>query len=142
METIGKLVSTKGAAVYSIPPEASVLDAVRAMDEKKVGALLVMEAAHLAGIVSERDVARKVILGGKDAATTPVREIMTARVVCGRPDLRVDEAMAIMTEKRIRHLPVADGASVTGVVSIGDLVKATIEEQKFVIEQLSHYIAG
>lgn len=141
METIGRLVSAKGTAIYSIPPGASVLEAVRAMDEKKVGALLVMEGSHLTGIVSERDVARKVILGGKDAATTPVRDIMSSRVVCGRADLRVDQAMAIMTEKRIRHLPIVDGPRVVGIVSIGDLVKATIEEQKFVIEQLSHYIS-
>jgi CBS domain-containing protein len=112
------------------------------MDEKKAGAILVMEGNHLEGIVSERDVARKVILGGRDARATPVREIMTARVVCGRPEMKVDEAMAIMTDKRIRHLPVADGNRVVGVISIGDLVKETIEEQKFVISQLEHYITS
>lgn len=142
MNTLMNLVSAKGSEVWSIGPGATVLDAVRAMEEKRVGALLVMEGAHLEGIVSERDVARKVILGGKNAGVTPVREIMTSRVVCGRPEMKVDEAMAIMTDKRIRHLPVADGNRVVGVISIGDLVKETIEEQQFVIAQLEHYITS
>ncbi|MFA6954280.1 MAG: CBS domain-containing protein [Thermoanaerobaculia bacterium] len=142
MKTLMNLISAKGSEVYSIGPGASVLDAVGTMDAKRVGALLVMEGTHLEGIVSERDVARKVILGGKDASTMPVREIMTARVVCGRPDLKIDEAMAIMTDKRIRHLPVADGSRVVGVISIGDLVKAMIEEQQFLIAQLEHYITS
>jgi CBS domain-containing protein len=136
------LVSEKGGEVWSVSPGETVVDVVRAMDEKKVGALLVMEGGHLAGIVSERDVARKVILGGKEPRSVTVREIMTARVVCGRPDLKINEAMAIMTDRRIRHLPVADGNRVVGVVSIGDLVKETIEEQKFLIEQLEHYITS
>ena len=142
MKTLMNIVSAKGTDVFSVSPAAPVVDAVKMMDERKVGALLVMEGGHLVGIVSERDVARKVILGGKDARSTSVLEIMTARPVCGRPDLKVNEAMAIMTDKRIRHLPVADGNRVVGVVSIGDLVKETIEEQKFLIEQLEHYITG
>ena len=128
--------------LWPIKTGETVFDVVRKMDEKKVGALLVMEGGHLVGIVSERDVARKVILGGKDARSLEVREIMTARVVCGRPDLKINEAMAIMTEKRIRHLPVADGNRVVGVISIGDLVKEMIEEQQFLIEQLEHYITS
>lgn len=142
MKTLMNLISGKGSAVFSIAPGASVLDAVGEMDAKRVGALLVMEGAHLEGIVSERDVARKVILGGKDASTLPVREIMTARVTCGRPDLSIDEAMAIMTDKRIRHLPIAEDNRVVGVISIGDLVKAMIEEQKFTIAQLESYITS
>jgi CBS domain-containing protein len=142
MKTLTNLISEKGSEVFSIAPGASVLDAVGMMDAKRVGALLVMEGTHLEGIVSERDVARKVILGGKNASTMPVREIMTARVVCGRPDLKVDEAMAIMTDKRIRHLPIADGSRVVGVISIGDLVKTMIEEQKFLIAQLESYITS
>lgn len=142
MKTLMNLVSEKGAQIWSVDPAAPVIEAVRMMDEKKIGALLVMEGGHLAGIVSERDVARKVILGGGDARSMPVLEIMTTRVVCGRPDLKVNEAMAIMTDKRIRHLPVADGNRVVGIVSIGDLVKETIEEQKFLIEQLEHYITS
>jgi len=142
MKTLMNLISAKGSAVFSIAPGASVLDAVGEMDANRVGALLVMEGTHLEGIVSERDVARKVILGGKDASTMPVREIMTTRVVCGRPDLKIDEAMAIMTDKRIRHLPIADGSRVVGVISIGDLVKAMIEEQQYLIAQLEHYITS
>ena len=142
MKTLTNLVSAKGSEIWAIGPGEMVFEAVRRMDEKKVGALLVMEGAHLEGIVSERDVARKVILSGRDAKALPVREIMTARVVLGRPDLKVDEAMAIMTDRRIRHLPVADGNRVVGIVSIGDLVKALIEEQQFLIEQLEHYITG
>ncbi len=142
MKTLMNLVSEKGTDIWSVGPGEPVIDAVRAMDEKKVGALLVMEGGHLAGIVSERDVARKVILGGKDVQSLTVRDIMTARVVCGRPDLKVNEAMAIMTDKRIRHLPVADGNRVVGIISIGDLVKETIEEQQFLIEQLEHYITS
>lgn len=142
MKTLMNLVSEKGAQIWSVAPGDSVIQAVRTMDEKKVGALLVMEGGHLAGIVSERDVARKVILGGGDANSMQVLEIMTARVVCGRPDLKVDEAMAIMTDRRIRHLPVADGNRVVGIVSIGDLVKETIEEQQFLIHQLEHYITS
>ena len=142
MKTLMNLVSEKGAQTWSVDPATPVIEAVRLMDEKKVGALLVMEGGHLAGIVSERDVARKVILGGGDARSMSVLDIMTTRVVCGRPDLKVNEAMAIMTDKRIRHLPVADGNRVVGIVSIGDLVKETIEEQKFLIGQLEHYITS
>ncbi|MGK2859808.1 MAG: CBS domain-containing protein [Thermoanaerobaculia bacterium] len=142
MKTLLNLVSEKGAEIWSVGPGMTVIEAVRMMEEKKVGALLVMEGGRLAGIVSERDVARKVTLGGGDARAMQVLEIMTSRVVCGRPDLKVNEAMAIMTDKRIRHLPVADGNRVVGVISIGDLVKEMIEEQQFIIGQLEHYITS
>jgi CBS domain-containing protein len=119
-----------------------VYDALRLMAEKDVGALLVLEAGRLAGIMSERDYARKVALQGKSSLATPVKEIMTRRVVCVRPDQTVEECMAVVTEKRIRHLPVLVDDEVVGVVSIGDLVKATIDEKDFMIKQLENYITG
>lgn len=142
MKTINDLLREKGRAIYSVTPSQTVLDAVKVLDEKHVGALLVMDGDRLAGIVSERDVARKVILREKKAHEVPVRDIMTERVVCARGSLTVQEAMAIMTDKRIRHLPVVDGDKVVAVISIGDLVKALIEEQKFMISQLESYISG
>jgi len=141
MKTINDLLQEKGRAIFSVPPSHTVLDAVRILDERHVGALLVMDGERLSGIISERDIARKVILREKNASEIPVSGIMTERVVCARGSLTVQEAMAIMTDKRIRHLPVVDGDRVVAVVSIGDLVKALIEEQKFMIEQLESYIS-
>jgi CBS domain-containing protein len=112
------------------------------MAEKDVGALLVMEGAKLVGIVTERDYARKIVLAGKTSRDTPVRDVMTTRVLCARPDQTIEECMALMTDKRTRHLPILDHKHVVGLVSIGDLVKAIIREQKFVIEQLQQYISG
>lgn len=140
MKTLNDLIGQKGRAIYSVTPSRTVLDAVKLLDERHVGALLVMEGDRLSGIVSERDVARKVILRDRRAAEVPVRDIMTERVVCARPGLTIQEAMAIMTDKRIRHLPVVEDEKVVAVVSIGDLVKALIEEQQFLIEQLESYI--
>jgi CBS domain-containing protein len=117
-----------------------VLDAIRLMAERHVGALLVMEGDRLAGIVSERDYARKVILLGRSSADTPVREIMTAAVITVQPETPVEACMQIMTERRVRHLPVIEGGRVVGMVSIGDLVKAVIAEQQQHIEQLESYI--
>ena len=117
-----------------------MLDALRLMAEKEVGALVVLENERLAGIFSERDYARKVILHGKSSKDTPVREIMTAKVVYVRPEQSVEECMALMTDKRIRHLPVLQDQRVIGVISIGDVVKEVISEQRFVIEQLEQYI--
>ena len=142
MKTINDLLKEKGRAIFSATPSQNVLEAVRMLDEKHVGALLVMDGDKLLGIVSERDVARKVILREKPAADVAVREIMTERVVCARGTLTVQQAMAIMTDKRIRHLPVVDGDKVVAVISIGDLVKALIEEQQFLIDQLESYITG
>ena len=142
MKTIKDLIVEKGRAVYSVTPTQTVLDAVKMLDEKHVGALLVMDGDHLSGVVSERDVVRKVIVQEKAAAEVPVRDIMTERVVCARGSLTIQEAMAIMTDKRIRHLPVLENDKVVAVVSIGDLVKALIEEQQFLIEQLESYITS
>lgn len=142
MRTITDLLRNKGNDVYSIEPDATVFDAITLMAEKEIGALLVMNGGELVGILSERDYARKVILKGKSSRDTAVRDIMTSRVLCIAPDRSVDECMAVMTENRIRHLPVLEESNVIGVVSLGDLVKAIIEDQKFEIEQLQHYICG
>ena len=142
MKTMNDLITAKGRDIFFVTPSQTVHDVVKVMSDRGVGALLVMEGDKLSGVVSERDVARKVILQQRIAEEVPVREIMTERVVCARPSLTVHEAMAIMTDKRIRHLPVVDGDTVKGVVSIGDLVKEIIEEQQFLIEQLEHYISG
>jgi CBS domain-containing protein len=142
MKTINDLLKEKGHAIYSVAPSQTVLHAVNVLDEKHIGALLVMDGDRLSGVVSERDVARKVILREKAASEVPVSEIMTERVVCARASLTIEEAMAIMTDKRIRHLPVVENDKVIAVVSIGDLVKALIEEQQFLIEQLESYITS
>ncbi|HTS54755.1 MAG TPA: CBS domain-containing protein [Burkholderiales bacterium] len=140
MKTINEILQHKSHSVLSISPEASVLDALKLMAEKEVGALVVLDGERLAGIFSERDYARKVILHGKSSKDTPVREIMTQKVVCVRLDQSVEDCMALMTDKRIRHLPVLQDSRVIGVISIGDVVKEVISEQQFVIEQLEHYI--
>ncbi len=140
MISVSQLLDRKGRRVFSIAPGAAVLDAIRMMAEREVGALLVMEGERLSGIVSERDYARKVILLGRSSADTPVRDIMSAPVITVQPEATVQECMQIMTERRVRHLPVSDGARVLGMVSIGDLVKAVIAEQQQQIEQLESYI--
>ncbi|MCC7259228.1 MAG: CBS domain-containing protein [Gammaproteobacteria bacterium] len=142
MSTIEEILAVKGRSVYAIAPHRTVYDAIVLMAEKEVGALLVMEGERLVGIISERDYARRVVLAGKSSRDTPVRDVMTKRVLCARGTQTVNECMALMTAKRARHLPVLDHKHVIGVVSIGDLVKATIREQQFVIEQLQHYISG
>jgi CBS domain-containing protein len=126
----------------AVGPDESVFDALALMARREVGAVVVLEAGRLVGILSERDYARKIILLGKASKDTPVRDIMTPRVVCVTPATTIDECMALMTDKRCRHLPVLEGDRVTGVVSIGDVVKHTIAEQQFIIEQLEHYIMG
>ena len=142
MTMLSQLLQSKGREVYSIAPGASVLDAVRLMAERHIGALLVIEEGRLEGIVSERDYARKVVLNGRASTTTAVREIMSAPVVTIGPDQTVDDAMRLMTSRRIRHLPVVQGRDLLGVVSIGDLVKSVIEEQRHTIEDLRSYIQG
>ncbi len=142
MGTVNEILNRKGREVWSVPPDLMFFDALRLMAEKDVGALLVMEGAKLVGIVTERDYARKIVLAGKSSRDTPVRDVMTTRVLCARSDQTIDECMALMTDKRARHLPILDHKHVIGLVSIGDLVKATIREQKFVIEQLQQYISG
>jgi CBS domain-containing protein len=140
MTIVRQLLDRKGRAIFSVAPGAPVLEAIRAMAEHQVGALLVMEDETLAGIVSERDYARKVILLGRSSADTPVRDIMTSAVITVQPDTTVDKCMQLMTDRHVRHLPVVDGGRVVGMVSIGDLVKAVIAEQRQQIEQLESYI--
>lgn len=142
MNTIHQLLSAKGDTVFSIHPDATVLDAIRLMAEKQIGALLVMEGEKLVGMISERDYARQVILKGRASDTTPVRDIMTDRVIYAPIEQTVQKCLSIMTEKRIRHLPVMDDGKVVGVVSLGDLVKTIIVEQQLTIEELERYIAG
>lgn len=142
MQTLNQLLEIKGRNIWSVEPESSVFTAIKAMAEHGVGALLVIESGRPVGIISERDYARKVILQGRSSQQTPVREIMTTRVIYAKPDVRIGEAMALMTERRIRHLPVIDGGSLQGIVSIGDLVKTIIAEQQHRIEQLENYISG
>ncbi len=142
MKLVKHILSSKENAIWHITPDESVVDAIKLMAEKRIGALLVMENEELIGIISERDYARKVILQGKSSKETPVKDIMTAEVYRIQPEQTVEDCMEIMTEKRFRHLPVIEGGKVIGVLSIGDLVKAIIAEQQFTIEQLESYIAG
>lgn len=142
MHNAGHLLQGKGGEVYHVAPGASVLDAIREMAQRHVGALLVMDNDALVGIVSERDYARKVILMDRSSKTTAVADIMSAPVITVAPTATVDECMRIVTERRVRHLPVIEDGKVMGVLSIGDLVKAVIDEQAREIEQLQNYIAG
>lgn len=142
MKTVRQLLAEKGREVFTIAPQASVFEALALMADKEIGALLVTDGIKPVGLISERDYARKVILKGRSSKTTEVRDIMTRRVVCARLDETLEECMAVMTEKRVRHLPVVDGGVCVGIISIGDLVKAIIAEQQFVIEQLESYISG
>ena len=139
---INAVIAAKGRKIRSISPDASVLDALKLMAQFDIGALLVIDEDNLVGIISERDYARKVVLLGKASPETSVKEIMTSEVVCTSPQNTVGEAMAIMTARASRHLPVIDDNKIVGVVSIGDLVKSIIREQEFVIDQLEHYIQG
>lgn len=140
MRTVQQILEAKSHKILSIEPDRSVYDALALMAEKDVGALLVMEGGQMIGILSERDYARKVILQGKTSRETPVREVMTTKVVCVNPLQTMDQCMALMTDKRIRHLPVIESNSVVGVVSIGDVVKEVIADQQFLIHQLEQYI--
>lgn len=136
------LKSKSDNTVHAIAPGDSVLDALQRMAEKRIGALLVMEGETIVGIVTERDYARKIALLGRTSAATLVRDVMTADVMYVRPTQTSQECMALMTENRLRHLPVVDGVRLVGLISIGDLVKDIISEQQFIIEQLEHYITG
>jgi len=142
VKRVRDILTRKGNDVWSISPSASVYDAMKLMADKGIGALLVMEGEKLVGIISERDYARKVILQGRSSRTTSVEKIMTSRVAYAEPGQNIEECMAVMTEKRIRHLPVMEASQVRGVISIGDLVKSIIDEQKFIIEQLERYITS
>lgn len=140
MRTVAELLDNKGHEIWAIAPEQSVFAAIKLMADKGVGALVVVDNDKLVGIVSERDYARKVILANRQAETTHVREIMTTRVTYVGPDESIEECMAIMTDQRIRHLPILADEKLVGIISIGDLVKTIIAEQQFVIMQLEHYI--
>ena len=142
MKTIKRLLDEKGAEVSTIGPDASVFDAIRKMADENIGSLVVIDDGKIVGIVTERHYARNVILKGKSSPETPVSEIMSTRVVCARPDQTVEECMAVMTDKGVRHLPVLDHKQLVGMISIGDLVKSIISGQQFIIEQLEHYIQG
>ena len=142
MLTVKQLLERKGSQIYSIGPEEPVLEAIQLMADKYIGALLVMRGAELVGIVSERDYARKVILLGRSSAETPVWQIMSSPVTTVSPEHTLTECMKIVTDKRARHLPVVQGGRVLGLVSIGDLVKAVMEEQQQQIEQLERYITS
>jgi CBS domain-containing protein len=142
MKTVRQLLETKGREVWSVRPEDTVYQALQMLADKDIGALLVMDQEDLVGILSERDYARKVALEGKTSTDTPVREIMTSEVVCVEPHQTIEECMALMTQKRIRHLPVTENKRMIGVISIGDVVKDIILEQEFMIEQLENYITG
>ncbi len=142
MKTVGQLLNTKEGQVWSIGPDASVYEALVLMAEKQIGALLVMDDTGMVGLISERDYARSIILRGRTSKDTRVREVMTKRVVCTQQDHTLEEAMALMTEKRVRHLPVIAEGNVVGLISIGDLIKSIISEHKFIIEQLEHYISS
>jgi CBS domain-containing protein len=142
MTTVRQLLDQKGKKIWSIHPDATVFDAVAKMAEKDIGSLAVMESDEIVGIITERHYARNVVLKGKTSPTTPVRDIMERHVVVARPEQSVDQCMALMSEKRVRHLPVFEGKKPIGIVSIGDLVKSKIGDQKFMIDQFEHYIHG
>jgi CBS domain-containing protein len=140
MASVKQVLKGKGDDIWTIGPEASVYDAIAMMADKEVGALVVLEGDSLVGVLSERDYARKVVLQGRSSRDTKIKDIMTSRVAYARPEQSVEECMAMMTEKRVRHLPVMDGDELLGIISIGDLVKTIMEEQQHVIEQLEQYI--
>ncbi|MFC6839421.1 CBS domain-containing protein [Xanthomonas theicola] len=142
MRTVRQLLGDKGGEIHAVPPDAAVVDALRLMADKGIGAVLVMQDRRLVGILSERDYARKVVLQDRSSATTPVRDIMSAKVHTVDPAQSVQQCMALMTGQRIRHLPVVQAGAVVGVISIGDLVKAVIEEQQQELEQLQRYITS
>ena len=142
MITVQQLLQQKARTICSIHPDATVFDAIAKMAENDIGSLVVMDGEKLVGIITERDYARNVVLKGKTSPTTPVRDIMERRVICVRPEQTVEQCMALMNDKRVRHLPVLEEKRVTGIVSIGDLVKSIIGDQKFIIEQFEQYIHG
>ncbi|MCS3807651.1 CBS domain-containing protein [Xanthomonas sp. 4461] len=142
MQTVRQLLGTKQVEVFAVAADAAVIEAIRLMAEKGIGAVLVMDGERLVGIVSERDYARKVVLHDRSSATTSVAEIMSTQVVTVSPSETVERCMQLMTDGRFRHLPVVEGGRVQGVISIGDLVKAVIEMQQRDIDQLQRYIAS
>ena len=142
MKSIKNLIHARHGEVWSVSPDDSVYDAVKLLVEKNIGALMVVRQGKLVGVVSERDCARKVLLSDKSAQETQVSEIMSSRVIYAKPSHTIDECMALMTEKRVRHLPIMEDDKVLCMISLGDLVKSVISEQQHIIEQLEHYISG
>ena len=142
MRTVRQLLANKPAEVFAVAPTAPVLDAIQLMAQRSIGAVLVLDQGQLAGILSERDYARKVVLQGRASSDTQASAIMTAQVVTVSPEASVAACMQLMTERRIRHLPVIEHGAVIGVISIGDLVKAVIADQQVELDQLQRYIAG
>ena len=142
MSSVRQILESKGREFWSLDPYSTVYEAVKLMADKEIGSVLVMEHGAIKGIVTERDYARKVVLEGKSSPDTPIHEIMSSHVLYVTPEQSTQECMALMTDKRVRHLPVVSNGKVEGVVSIGDLVKYMIAEQRFLIEQLENYIAG
>jgi CBS domain-containing protein len=140
--TVKHLLEQKGRDLWTIGPDVTVLDAIAKMAEKDIGALVVMDGEQLLGVITERHYSRNVILRGKTSSATLVKDIMDKEVICVRPEQSTELCMALMTEKRVRHLPVLDGTEVVGIVSIGDLLKFIISKNEFVIDQLEHYIQG
>lgn len=143
MKTVAQILKAKpDMVVHTISPDALVYDAVKLMAERGIGAVVVADGENIVGIVTERDYARKIVLSDRSSKTTPVRDIMSSSVIYVRPSTGNEECMALMTDKRIRHLPVIDEGRLVGMISIGDLVKDVISEQRFIIDQLEHYITG
>jgi CBS domain-containing protein len=142
MTTVRQLISQKGTIIWSIHADATVFDAVAKMAEKDIGSLVVMEGEKIVGLITERHYARNVVLKGKTSPAMAVRDIMERRVIVAQPEQSLEQCMSLMTEKRVRHLPVLEGEQLIGIVSIGDLVKSIISDQKFKIEQLEHYLHG
>jgi CBS domain-containing protein len=140
MRTVSDILQTKGSEVYTINETKTVFDALMVMDEHQIGSLMVIKAGKLVGMVTERDYASKVIIKGKQSKSTPIEEIMTKNLVVAKCDTTINECMALMTDRHIRHLPVIENENLVGLVSIGDVVKEIIDEQNFVIEQLESYI--
>jgi len=141
MKTVRDLLADKGAKVWSVTPDTTVLDALRLMADEEIGAVLVLRGEQLVGIFTERHYAREVVLKGKASKDTPVRDVMTQRIVYVRPEQTMEDCMALMTDKRVRHLPVMEAEKLLGVLSIGDVVKAMISEKEFIIAQLENYIS-
>ena len=142
MQTVRDILKGKGSDVWSVEPDATVFEALQRMAEKEVGALVVMHGTQIVGLMSERDYARKIILHGRASPTTLVKEIMTSPVMYIHLDQAIEECMSLMTEKRMRHLPVIEHGKLVGLISIGDIVKSIIADQQFIIEQLVRYVSG
>jgi len=142
MTTVKHVLDQKGHHVHFIHPDASVFDALKMMAENNIGSLVVLEGGKLVGVITERHYAREIVLKGRTSPGTLVRDIISTKVIYARPDQSVEECLAVMTARAVRHLPVLEGGRLVGIVSIGDMVKSVIDDQKFMIEQLEHFIHG